>query len=240
MNFDDFYETRLQESETDHRVQLRGHCQACGREQAYRTNGLIAKHGYEIRDRGMGGWFEGTCPGANHPTLEVDRKFADQIIVDITHQVAETKVKLEKAKNGKLRPQMVDIGHGGRFAKLVPFDEADKYKQEDAMRKFIWQIERRIQLGEQTIKDITHNIQTFHGTAHRNVKILKGPDPNKEIKPGDKVKVWGKIVTVTKVEVAECRGVGPSLNGTFLPHVFWEDERGGKFKYPKRFAKKVV
>lgn len=233
------FEEFLFETEVDHRVQLRGHCQACGREQAYRTNGLIAKHGYEIKERGMGGWFEGTCPGAHHPTLEVDRKFADQIIVDITHQVAETEAKLVKAEDGKLRPSQINTSLNHRKPTWIPFDQGDLRQQNEAMRRFIYQLESRIRLGKQTIKDITHNIQTFHGTAHRNVKILKGPDPNKTISVGDKVKVLGKVVTVTKIETARVFGVGPSMNGTYAEHVYWDDN-GRTRGYPKRFAKRVI
>ncbi len=237
MDFNEFLEIRLNE-EDDHRLQLRGHCQGCGREQAYRTNGLIAKHGYKIEDRGMGGWFTGTCPGAEHPTLEVDRKFADQIIVDITKQVEETKVKLAKAQAGKLRPEKINTSFNIRKPVWVPFEEATKYQQADAIRSMIYQLESRIRVGERTIRDITSNIQNFHGRAHRPVKILKGPDPAKTIEVGDRVRVQGKEVIVTKIANARCFGVGPSMNGTYVDHVYWE-ENGKTHGYPKRFAKKV-
>lgn len=234
--FEDFL---TENEEADHRVQLRGHCQGCGREQAYRTNGLIAKHGYKIQERGQGGWFEGTCPGSEHPTLEVDRKFADKIVDDITVDVAATEAKLVKAKDGKLRPQKVNLTFSTKNANWVPFEEAPAHKQADAIRSFIYAIESRIRLGERTIKDIKQNILNFHGQGHRNVKILKGPDPNKTINVGDQVKVLGRVVTVTKIANARCFGVGPSMNGTFVDHVYW-DQDGKTRGYPKRFAKKVV
>jgi hypothetical protein len=56
------------------RIQLRGTCQGCGHVQACGEPGAvtrIAKHGYQVRYRGQGGFFTGTCGGSDRPVAEV-------------------------------------------------------------------------------------------------------------------------------------------------------------------------
>jgi len=48
-----------------------GHCQACDRLQKL-PDGMLAKHGYQIVDRGQYGYFAGVCKGAGHAPYEED------------------------------------------------------------------------------------------------------------------------------------------------------------------------
>lgn len=41
-----------------------GICQVCGRRQ-HLPAGRLSKHGYQIKQRGMGGYFVGTCRGSD-------------------------------------------------------------------------------------------------------------------------------------------------------------------------------
>jgi hypothetical protein len=52
-------------------MQLRGHCQCCGREQAV-IDGRIAVHGADLR-----------CPGSQLPPLQAQREFADRTIAHV-------------------------------------------------------------------------------------------------------------------------------------------------------------
>lgn len=56
-----------------------GTCQACGRVQAVKANGRLAKHGYTVDF----GYFSGTCRGSDRAPLEIDRSHCDQTIVDL-------------------------------------------------------------------------------------------------------------------------------------------------------------
>lgn len=54
-----------------------GTCQVCGRVQAVRPNGLVAKHGYRVADFG---YFMGTCTGSDEMPLEVSKEIATDTI----------------------------------------------------------------------------------------------------------------------------------------------------------------
>ena len=66
----------------------RGHCQVCLRVQAIDvTTGLIAKHGYVVRNQS----FRGECSGSGFPTLHVKRNLTDAVIAayrdhEMTHK----------------------------------------------------------------------------------------------------------------------------------------------------------
>jgi hypothetical protein len=62
-----------------------GTCQACGRDQAVRANGLLAKHGYTVDF----GFFNGTCHGSDHLPLEHDTK-VNEFTVERLRKHAET------------------------------------------------------------------------------------------------------------------------------------------------------
>ena len=235
VNFDSFLK---ENAEADHRIQARGHCQVCGREQAVR-NGKVAKHGYTIADRGLGGWFHGTCPGADYPTLEVNRDTADLMIRNISRDVQETKEYLSKVESGSfLFPREVNLGTKIR-PKMVKWSDLTDLEKRRALAGLKYQLEGKIKSGIWTIDAITKNIAEFHGKEHREVKIAKGPDPSKVISVGEKVKVAGREVVVTKIDFAAARGVGPGINGKVVEHVYWE-QNGKTMGYPKRYAKKVV
>ncbi len=54
-----------------------GTCQACGRIQAIRASGLLAKHGYTTEY----GFFNGTCSGSDHPPLELQTGHNEQVVI---------------------------------------------------------------------------------------------------------------------------------------------------------------
>jgi hypothetical protein len=58
-----------------------------------------------------------------------------------------------------------------------------------------------------------------------------------QIEVGSQVRVHGRLVTVTKIAQAICHGVGPSLNGHSLEHIYWTTDKGEVRSYPKRFAR---
>jgi len=56
-----------------------GTCQACGRKQAVKANGLLAQHGYTVDY----GYFNGTCSGSDYRPLEQDTAHNKRVVNSI-------------------------------------------------------------------------------------------------------------------------------------------------------------
>lgn len=228
------------------KTQTRGHCQICGRIQAFNTSGM-AKHGYQVIGRGEGGWFSGTCQGSHHRPLEQDRSVLDGTLDQVRNDVAVLKKDLNEVIAGRKFPKNVwfdgfnisvskDRPRSVRY-KLTEFKSLSAFHQDDARRQIQYQIESRIRAGNGYIKDMTALAKKVHGQAHQEVK--RGKDPNKVIAVGSKVRILGREVVVQKIEYAMARGVGPGINGQTVEHIFWT-ENGQVRKYPKRYARRVT
>ena len=59
-----------------------------------------------------------------------------------------------------------------------------------------------------------------------------------EVGVGSVVKVSGSVVTVTKIEYRQARGIGSRINGQHILHIIY-DLNGKECAYPKRFARLV-
>lgn len=57
-----------------------GHCQACDRLQKL-PDGFLAKHGYQVANRGYGGYFSGTCKGSGHLPYEEDCQWIKNFLI---------------------------------------------------------------------------------------------------------------------------------------------------------------
>lgn len=228
------------------KIQTRGHCQVCGRIQAFGASGM-AKHGYAVVGRGDGGYFHGTCQGSHHANLERDRSVLDGVIQQVRNDLVGLKKDLNEVIAGRKHPKTVwfdgfrisvakDRPRSARY-KLTDYKELSAYHQDDVRRQIQYQIESRIRMGESFVKDMLKLAEKVHGADH--ITINKTPDTSKVISVGSKVKVAGREVTVTKIEYAMARGIGPGINGQTVEHVFWT-ENGVERKYPKRYARKVM
>ena len=67
-----------------------GECQVCGRFQKLPA-GLLAKHGYSVD----WGFFNGICPGAGHPPLELAKDLVDGAIARAQDQMAALNRRIE-------------------------------------------------------------------------------------------------------------------------------------------------
>lgn len=79
-------EAIIDEAKTTHTH--KGHCQACGHQQAHEGAKQIAKHGYTTEH----GYFSGTCPGSGHKPLEHSHELTDVIqkhLHDDAHKARE-------------------------------------------------------------------------------------------------------------------------------------------------------
>lgn len=72
-----------------------GTCQACGRNQAVKADGRLAKHGYTVDY----GYFNGTCSGAEHAPLEKDTAHN----VDVVAAVRNWADQQEQLSNGNIK-----------------------------------------------------------------------------------------------------------------------------------------
>lgn len=102
-----------------------GTCQACGRVQAIRSNGLLAKHGYTTEY----GFFNGTCSGSDHPPLELQTGHNEQVVIDLREwaDALEVKAKADVFELPVTRYKRVD-GTRRQYTEFLAQDqyEADK------------------------------------------------------------------------------------------------------------------
>lgn len=85
----------------------RGHCQVCLRIQAIDVEtGLIAKHGYVVRNQS----FRGECSGSNFPTLHMKRNLTDAVILAYRHREADYKAIADSLEDKSVTPAGAWVG----------------------------------------------------------------------------------------------------------------------------------
>lgn len=163
------------------KIQLRGHCQCCGRIQAVK-NGTMSKHGYEVKERGNGGWFHGVCSGEYHQPLEIERKVTDATIRTIRKQVVDLRARAAAMEAGEEFPQTAPSGryvrdekNGGRTAEMVPFAEAPAHHQQATVSDAVWKLKRHADLGERTANELQALADRVHGQPLQEVKPAEAP-----------------------------------------------------------------
>jgi hypothetical protein len=209
-------------------IQIRGNWQCCGNDQAV-VRGYASKHGYTVNN----GWFNGVCSGQHYEPVQVSRVQADRIVESVRESVAALRVELEAVASGKVTPKTIVKGYGKNRTE-IKFADAALYEQEGAVEDLKRAIAHRINAGEDFAKHLEAVANKYHGQPLREVNL----DAPVGIVVGSSVKVQGSVVTVTKIEYRVARGVGPSINGQHILHVYFE-RNGKEFAYPKRFAKLV-
>lgn len=74
------------------KIQLRGFCQVCGREQAVnQKTGKIAHHGYTVEF----GAFEGTCMGAKEQPIQTSVEVANKVEEILNERIAKAEKEYE-------------------------------------------------------------------------------------------------------------------------------------------------
>lgn len=215
------------------RIQYRGHCPHCGRQQA--VNDGMAKHGYTVD----WGYFHGTCAGAGLPPIEQYPQGATvwaARLREISDRKADEALKYEQ---GELEPEGMRQRYsefGRRKVRIIPYAELNDRQKREC---------RAITAGE--ARHVSKELRALADYLDRLVAEVGGQpllevklnDPSKAIAVGDRVKVAGREVVVAAIENRRAQGVGPGINGRYVDHVIWQD--GDKRRaYPKRYARKVV
>lgn len=94
-----------------------GTCQACGRNQAVKADGRLAKHGYTVDY----GYFNGTCSGAEHAPLEKDTAHN----VDVVAAVRNWADQQEQLSNGNIKTVPI---------RVKDTDSTDRYARKTIQR----------------------------------------------------------------------------------------------------------
>lgn len=179
------------------KLQLRGICQCCGREQAV-VSGRMSKHGYTVEH----GWFSGVCSGRNYAPMQVDRSHADRTIKAIRDDADDLIVKGTAYECYEIDPKVVDTHRRDpktRQPITIPWADAEPWQQERARRDLVMKLFHRARQGRAIANDLEKLANTYHGQPLKEVVILDdvGPAP---INPGDIKTLHGRTVKAAYTE----------------------------------------
>lgn len=160
------------------RIQRRGHCPHCGREQAVRDTGLVAKHGYMIEN----GWFSGVCAGHQHKPLEIDRSQADRVVAQVGGEAASLREYAARLAAGTARPAIAKTRRQDSETQqwagvVIPFAEASAAEQQDAIEQDGWFAEARALAGEAFARNLAQLADKIHGKPLRKVRVVPPAPP---------------------------------------------------------------
>lgn len=165
-------------------IQLRGHCQLCGNEQAV-TRGYMAYHGYTVEH----GFFSGKCGGSNYKPIEAERTQIDKVCADVLAQCFALDLRVADLKAGRVYPETYETTRAifnkttRKFeAVVLPFAVCDEYQQKCAIEQAIGKAERRAVQGRRFAEYLAQIADAFHGKALREVEPPKAPEA---IMPGE-------------------------------------------------------
>lgn len=180
------------------KIQLRGHCQVCGNEQAV-PNGRMSKHGYTIKN----GWFNGVCQGEYHAPIEVSREHTDGVIIQIKLDCVQIQNRINGLRDGSIKPETFQVWNyrTGKY-EAKPASELGEYAYRDALKNLIHSLEMRIRAGEQHIEVMTRIADQFHGKPLREVDVdANKPEP---IQYGEKriINDKGTVAAVHRIDGA--------------------------------------
>lgn len=187
------------------KIQLRGHCQCCGNQQAIK-NGTMSHHGYTVRD----GWFQGVCRGQRYLPVEQDRTQLDGIVESIRATCANLLAEAASIEAGQLPEKLLYRPNGFRSeAVLTPIGDIPAFDRDALVRSEIFRLRRRAEVGEQTASYLAAIADTFHGKALIEVDRDAGPE---RIIPGDRrVNSVGTPIECRRVEGAKVYYVDATL-----------------------------
>lgn len=161
------------------KIQMRGHCQCCCRVQAV-TGGYIAKHGYEVKNRGAGGWFSGVCSGHRFAPVEIERCVLDKVVATIRKQVVELRELADKYVAGTAHPADCKTNrydHEKREYARVAWNDASDYQRADEIKRAIWNLRQRANAGTSQANTMESIADARHGQPLIEVARDAGPAP---------------------------------------------------------------
>jgi hypothetical protein len=175
-------------------VQLRGHCQRCGRLQAI-TRATMAHHGYTVED----GYFRGKCFGHQYAPIEQNRAVADVLIAHVRGEAAEHRATLARLVSGESHPATVVVrtkwDHQARKSvdETLPWADANDLQRAEALRRAIAATEQRAKMADAWADQMAALCDRVHGQALVEVQRAEAPEA---IPHGDKRQAKGGAVLV--------------------------------------------
>jgi hypothetical protein len=165
------------------RIQLRGNCQCCGRDQAVlQPSGRMSKHGYEVSEYHF---FRGVCQGERYLPIQQERTMADSIVVAVRADVQRNLDNLAKLKAGKIKPEQARTGKrvvnpavrtGYRMMdEMVPFADAELHYQRQAIERLEHQFEQQARMGTHWADDFELLVNLKHGEPLAQVEVEAPP-----------------------------------------------------------------
>lgn len=203
------------------KIQIRGNCPCCGRDQAVVSSGLMSKHGYTVDN----GWFNGVCGGDRHAPMQVQREVTDTLVASVRLQVASLLAHVEKLKAGTTNPAECHAGservNGKWQPKLIAWADANDYQRKEAVKDSICADESRARMGAAFATEIENLVNAVHGKPLREVEVNDGPAP---ILSGEqRVSKGGAILTATRSERGRVyfKSDGPTYRGLWIGTQTW-------------------
>ena len=186
---------------TKSKIQLRGHCQCCGNEQAVRRNRGIAQHGYTVEN----GFFQGPCTGHRFHPIEESHARADEVVASVRASVAELRLKAEKTLAGLADPEQYKSGYHyvqepkwERVEEFSPFADASESKKADIRDGISRNLLGKAQAGEQFADFLAQLVENVHG---KPLIVVAKSEPAAAICEGEKrISVKGSVLVIFRIE----------------------------------------
>lgn len=158
-----------------------GHCPYCGNAWAF-VRGGMSSHGYSVEH----GYFEGTCQGAGHAPIEMNRLIADEVIEGCRVTARSLIKDAACLRAGELLPRgkTVQVGGFGKNAttKFIPWEEMSPYEKAQTAEIQAYAAERRAKQAVEHAEWLEKAVAEFHGKPLVEVAKPAAPAP---IKKGD-------------------------------------------------------
>lgn len=186
---------------SNNRVQFRGNCPVCGRDQAV-VRGVMAKHGYKVEQ----GWFSGICNGDRHAPMQVQREVTEQVVASVREQVEALRVRVGQLEAGTAHPEFCLTTK----RELIPWAEAPDALRKRVVDDAVREGEYRIRAGIAFANDMEKLLDEVHGQPLREVARPTAPEP---ILRGERRDSESPLGILEAVEVLGARVIWKSDTG---------------------------
>jgi hypothetical protein len=192
-----------------------GTCQACGRQHAF-DGFAIAKHGYTLEH----GFFQGQCPGSDHPPLERNDDLMRGIVASLREIAEDDEAKWARDTADQL-VALREARHGKPLAKRMTREERREATEERSKRQVRDRVAereaRRLREREREEKEAREGSWISYANRHRIDGCV--PMTKKEWREQDRAWKRGRA---PKGEVNVSGTLGEAI---WAPVIFVEDAR---------------
>jgi len=166
------------------KIQLRGHCPLCGREQAVK-NGKMSQHGYQVKGDNTYAYYHGICPGQHYAPIEHDRKPTDELVRTVRQDAQRASLQAQKLEDGSVHPAKAKSGRrindpdrpGRRIDEMIPYDQAQPYHQQQAREAAVWNLRSEARQMLNFAEGLEKIVNLYHGKPLVEVNKDQGPAP---------------------------------------------------------------